>query len=227
MKLGYKGRIYTSLAVLFIHFVYTGFHYFREGYIMGLEIIGFPVLLSFAWVFGKKYDQAKFFSEKDALTEIYNRRFVEAKLPKLIAKTDQKGQQLAFILLDINDFKLINDSYGHNEGDKYLKLIANVLTNSVRKNDIVARWGGDEFLIVLPNLQNINSVHETVSKIQKELKNLSTSVIDIGLSIGTSFYPKDATAFADLLHLADKKMYNIKFRDKKEDGAGTSSYASF
>jgi diguanylate cyclase (GGDEF)-like protein len=225
--LGYKGRIMTCLTVLIVHSVYTGSQYFRTGDIYWLEIIGFPVLLCLALIFGKKYDQAKFYSEKDALTGIYNRRFIEATLPRLMTKTDQKNQQLAFILLDINDFKLINDYFGHNEGDKYLKIIAKLLMNSVRKNDIVARWGGDEFLIVLPNIQNMNSINETINNIQTGLKNCSTVQLEIGLSIGTSIYPNDATAFTELLQLADNKMYNIKFRNKKEDSSGAGSCASF
>lgn len=94
-----------------------------------------------------QYDKAKYFSEKDTLTGVYNRRFVEAIFPKLLAQVERKNEQLSLSIVDCNDFKPINDTYGHKIGDEVLITLSSLLAGEIRKSDIVARWGGDEFLI--------------------------------------------------------------------------------
>lgn len=206
----YKGRIVTFLLVLGINSIYMVYYYIRDSFISRMEYIGLPILLLFAWWFGKQYDSAKFFSEKDALTGIYNRRFVEGIFLKIKAAADRNGQEIAVHFIDINNFKTINDNFGHKEGDKLLKVLSNQLEKSVQDNDIVARWGGDEFIILSKN----NKTNDTMGQIHQNLKMISTTYTEISVSTGTATYPSEGRTLDDLLRVADKKMYNMKIRLK-------------
>lgn len=187
------------------------FYYIRDGFLSSLELIGLPIMLALAWWFGKQYDKAKFYSEKDSLTGIYNRRFVEAFFPKIKAITDQNNQRFAILIVDVDNFKIINDIFGHREGDKILKDLSNQLEKSVRNTDVVARWGGDEFLILLStDIQKKVKVDEIVNRIHHNLKKLAADEIEISVSIGTAFYPNEGKTFDDLLRVADKNMYHFK-----------------
>ncbi|HLO12103.1 MAG TPA: GGDEF domain-containing protein [Pseudoneobacillus sp.] len=206
----YKGRIITVLIVLLFNLFYTIFYYLRDGYVSWIEYIGYPVMLTLAWWFGKQYDKAKFYSDKDFLTGIYNRRYVETIFPKIEAITEQNNQMLAVLILDVNDFKIVNDVFGHKVGDDYLNALTNQLKRSVRKTDIVARWGGDEFLIISPDIQKRDYLDDLMERIHQNLNDLSTKDIEISVSIGAAIFPEEGRTFTDLLKFADKNMYQIK-----------------
>lgn len=167
-------------------------------------------MLTLAWWFGKQYDKAKFYSDKDFLTGIYNRRYVETIFPKIEAMTEQNNQMLAVLILDVNDFKIVNDVFGHKVGDDYLNALTNQLKRSVRKTDIVARWGGDEFLIISPDIQKREYLDDLMERIHQNLNDLSTKDIEISVSIGAAIFPEEGRTFTDLLKFADKNMYQIK-----------------
>jgi diguanylate cyclase (GGDEF)-like protein len=216
----YKGRIITFLLVLIINLLYTSYYFLRNGYIDWIEYIGYPILLPLAWWFGKQYDKAKYFSEKDPLTGIYNRRYVESAFATVKSRLEQNGQSGAVLLLDVNDFKLVNDLLGHKIGDEYLLLITNQLKKSVRKTDIVARWGGDEFLILLPDIQKKVELDQMLERIHQNLKQLSYHDVKISVSIGAARYPKHGKCLDDLLKVADKNMYHLKSQKKLRDTLG-------
>ena len=188
-----------------------GYYYWRDGSLSMLELIGLPIMLGLAWWFGKQYDIARFYSEKDALTGVYNRRFVDTYFEK------HAHQMFVLLLLDVNDFKLINDHYGHEAGDRFLQTIADELAKCVGPKDLVARWGGDEFLILIQTTGQAHqekALTETINRIQQNLKNTSPENLEITTSIGSAHYPKQGTTLDQLLRIADKQMYHNKSRRK-------------
>jgi diguanylate cyclase (GGDEF)-like protein len=172
--------------------------------------------LALCWWLGKKYDEAKFYSEKDPLSQVYNRRFVLKLFSKLLTKVNNKNEKLSIFVLDIDNFKEINDTFGHEIGDNVIAEIAKSLTNLTRKTDIVARWGGDEFLVILPFSDGSNQ-NSLVDRINTQLEEVSQKLgIAITTSIGQSIYPDHAKNLVDLLKFADKQMYENKFAKKEK-----------
>jgi diguanylate cyclase (GGDEF)-like protein len=176
---------------------------------------GIVIILIFWWL-GKQYDTVKFLSEKDVLTKIYNRRYVIHTFPKLSGLVDRKDEKLSLFFIDVDNFKTINDTYGHEMGDKVLQHLSNLLLRNTRESDIVARWAGDEFLIITPYTDE-KGKDIMIKRINKELNNSSKELsIDISASIGTSKYPNDAKTLDDLLNIADQNMFNLKSQKKND-----------
>lgn len=153
-------------------------------------------------------------AERDPLTNLLNRRAGERAIARAIQKADADKTRCAIMLIDLDKFKPINDTYGHDAGDHTLVTISDRLIKTLRKNDIVIRWGGDEFLILVQ--QGHSDLQETViaDKILAALAvnidlNESTQA-SIGGSIGISLYPDHGVDATHLIGLADKAMYHIK-----------------
>jgi diguanylate cyclase (GGDEF)-like protein len=206
----YTGRIIGLIIILITIIAIRIYAYIYLDYpLTALPIAGIFALLFVYWI-GKKYDQVKFYSEKDSLTGLYNRRVVDTIFPILLAQTDRKNEKLGILILDCNSFKTINDTYGHIKGDSVLQGVATSLLNVTRKTDIVARWGGDEFLIIVTNTDE-KKIRIVISRIEMELQELSQKLqISISVSSGFSIYPQSATNLEDLIVVADKMMYSIK-----------------
>ncbi len=149
----------------------------------------------------------------DSLTKVGNRTFFYSLSSKLLANAQRNNKIIGLMFLDIDKFKNINDNYGHAAGDKILIETANILSKSVREMDMVSRIGGDEFLILLPGLENYNGhevVYERIVAANKKIKIEDKVEINISLSAGVSFFPKDGNTIDKLVLKADQAMYMAK-----------------
>jgi diguanylate cyclase (GGDEF)-like protein/PAS domain S-box-containing protein len=149
----------------------------------------------------------------DALTNIPNRLFLENKLLGLTRNDERHSDRFAFLFCDLDGFKDVNDTYGHTVGDKVLSHVARRLSRNIRSEDILARYGGDEFVIIISPLVDDSAIKPIREKIERSLSQpfeISGNVIKVGISIGISIFPDDATSLADLIHKADKRMYDSK-----------------
>lgn len=172
-----------------------------------------------SWLFGSWYDKSSYFSYHDPLTGVYNRRYAYAVLEKKFRRAEKRKQPVGIITFDIDEFKAINDSYGHDYGDYVLKEITRIVKRITRKEDILIRWGGDEFLLLLVNRDKaatekfINDLNDTIKTICSR-RYVKEENIYITLSVGYSLFPEDTKNLYQLITIADERMYEVK-RGKK------------
>lgn len=155
-------------------------------------------------------------SEKDKLTDLYNRRKMEKEMKEQYYLFKRYKIPFALLMMDIDDFKQINDTYGHMIGDKVLIKIAEILKNNIRASDIASRWGGEEFLIMAED-SNLKQAVDTAERIRKIIENEQfTKDIKVTVSIGVASiedYP-DISDIDELISAADKKLYDAKRKGK-------------
>lgn len=146
----------------------------------------------------------------DPLTGLYNRRYLEMRLESEIKRAKRKGYPVSFLMIDGDNFKEINDTYGHPEGDRALKQVAEKLRSLVRNEDIVARYGGDEFCVVLPDADK-----KVAMEVAKRLCQASHDA-KLSISIGYASYPADAKNSEELIEAADKALLEAKKQGKSK-----------
>ena len=149
----------------------------------------------------------------DSLTGLYNREALENMLKAEIMKAKLSKGTLSIIFLDLDNFKTINDSFGHHFGDEILKQVGEILKSSVRKGDIVARYGGDEFIIVLHSKTDLEP--ERVAERIKQRLEETFSSYNLSVSYGIAIFGKDGSTPEELINVADKRMYKQKVEKKK------------
>jgi diguanylate cyclase (GGDEF)-like protein len=172
----------------------------------------------------------------DHLTGLYNRRYFWETLERSLKEARRYGHDISLILIDLDNFKQINDQYGHQVGDELLKIVAEGLRSSVRATDLVARYGGDEFVILLPR-ENVHRCKDLLERLRQKLKSCRLEKypsIEVEFSMGVASFSEireqsnqgetfslpDSLPEADaLLRLADMRMYDDK-RRKKADPSG-------
>ena len=210
----YTGRLLGTMIMILVIFMIRIYAYFYLDYSwMNLPIPGIIALVVVYWG-GKKYDEVKFFSEKDELTGLYNRRFIQKSMPVILENTKKLHNSLGIVLIDCNDFKIINDTYGHAKGDLVLQKIAETFKVLLERNDIAARWGGDEFLVIL-HRSKFDDIYDWKEKLADHMNDLSNQLgFSVTLSVGISAYPQDGSDFDYLVFIADKDMYDHKERQK-------------
>ena len=166
----------------------------------------------------KLFQETRRLSITDGLTGLYNSRHFYENLDLEIARTKRYGNSFSLILVDIDDFKKLNDTYGHQAGDEVLQEIAHILRSVSRETDIVARFGGEEFIIILPN----TSEEEAVALAGRLIKAVqqtwiainATEKVNITVSGGLASYPQNASSAKALINAADNAMYAAKAAGK-------------
>ena len=160
-----------------------------------------------------KAEASRAFHEKlsntDALTKVFNRRFLEDFSSKYFEIVKREKQSLSVLVIDIDNFKNINDKYGHDVGDEVLITLVKYINNSIRKNDFVIRLGGDEFLVLLPNTNHKQS-KVVAKKILYNININNTSNKTFTISVGCSEYKFGDEDINSLIKRADEALYKAK-----------------
>jgi diguanylate cyclase (GGDEF)-like protein/PAS domain S-box-containing protein len=150
----------------------------------------------------------------DPLTGLLNRRGLSERLDAAIGQTGATGRHLAVCFLDLNDFKPVNDAYGHQAGDTALRVVARRLRDAIRRDDVAARVGGDEFALLLNDVGAAEDLDIALARITAVFNNplelAQGTNVTVGASVGVALFPQDATDRAALLLAADRAMYSAK-----------------
>ncbi len=149
----------------------------------------------------------------DGLTQIYNKRYFLENLEREIARSNRYRRELSLAMFDIDNFKKINDTYGHLAGDSVLKALASTIKAKIRREDLFARYGGEEFSIVLPEIDGYNA-HQLAEKIRKIVETtefvFEAAKIPVTISMGVATLDPEATDSATLIKRADERLYEAK-----------------
>ncbi len=150
---------------------------------------------------------------RDPLTGLFNRRYMNESMGREIMRAERENEQLSFIISDIDHFKMINDTYGHQVGDKFLVEVASLIKNNTRGSDIACRYGGEEFLLVLPD-----AAMASAAKCAEEIRKKCAKIIvyhegkelKLTASFGVATYPEHGKKAEEIILKADKAMYKSK-----------------
>lgn len=176
------------------------------------------------WVFEditqdkRSAEQLIYLAERDGLTGLFNRRRFEQAMERALAETGRHGKRLALLFFDLDEFKHLNDHFGHRAGDALLVRVANELTAVVRKNEILARLGGDEFAVLATDIAGADEVRGLAERIVRAVARIPLSFdgqnLRVTASLGVAMYPEHADTLAGLVVCADKAMYRAKAEGK-------------
>ncbi|MBF0555422.1 MAG: GGDEF domain-containing protein [Nitrospirae bacterium] len=162
----------------------------------------------------KLQNELKELSTTDALTGLKNRRHLEQYVEIIVSGVLRRKTTLAIFMCDIDFFKSVNDTYGHDAGDTVLKTIAEVLRGSIRDSDIRVRYGGEEFIMILPDVENGGSIEKMAEGIRKKVENTQISIgsttLKKTISMGISEFPTDSDNFFEAVKFADTALYQAK-----------------
>lgn len=150
--------------------------------------------------------EIEFLGFRDYLTGLYNRRFFQEEMARL---DTQRNHPIGLIMADVNGLKLVNDAFGHHHGDNLIKAAASVIDSTCRSDDIVARIGGDEFAIILPNT-DAKEVDKMMTRLKRSTKNCKIGEIDLSISFGAATKKLPEESFEKLFNKAEDQMYKEK-----------------
>lgn len=157
-------------------------------------------------------------SIRDSLTNLFNRHFMEIALDRELRRAIRQKRPLALLMLDIDHFKQFNDTYGHETGDIVLREVAETMRQIVRNEDIVCRYGGEEFVVILPELstEDARARAESLRHLVGELRlhYRGEALRDVTISIGVAMYPYNADSPEELLRIADRALYEAKYQGR-------------
>lgn len=221
----YKGEnrqdgSFLSIPLVFKNRVQGVLNFFRPGFnSFSPEEIQFlntlAVEIGIALVNVKLYSKTRELSVRDELTQLYNRRHFQTVFPLEIKRAQRFGKSLSLLMMDLDHFKKYNDSHGHLEGDECLKEFANLILGNIREVDFFARFGGEEFVLVLPNTPKEDAVKvgEKLRLAVRERpfhKAESQPRGNLSVSMGVSSFPEDGVAMEEIIDAADIALYQAK-----------------
>ena len=167
----------------------------------------------------KVFEEANHFSKCDSLTGLYNRGYFEDSLSGEISRARRYDTEFSILFLDLDDFKKVNDTMGHLAGDFVLKKVANLIINEKREEDVVARYGGEELVVILPETNKVNTIIKA-ERIRKKIQDMSLifdgKKIQVSASGGIATFPQDATEANKLIQCADQALYRAKAEGKNQ-----------
>jgi diguanylate cyclase (GGDEF)-like protein len=150
---------------------------------------------------------------RDGLTSLYNRRYLDETLPRELARARREARPLTVVMVDIDHFKTINDTHGHSAGDDVIRALARTLGSDTREGDLVCRYGGEEFVVVMPGM-DLQTAMVKAEKWRRDAAALrvphGAAEICLTISVGVAAYPDQDGTAATLLHSADLAMYQSK-----------------
>jgi len=157
----------------------------------------------------------------DSLTGVYNRQFLDRQLPVEIERAMRSGSALSMLVIDVDDFKRINDELGHKKGDEALVAITDIIRRNLRKVDMPFRYGGEEIVILLPGTPEFEALHtaERLRRVVSQYRGFKDAfgkVRDLSVSVGVAVYPDTARGGEQLFSQADEAMYRAKQRGKNQ-----------
>ena len=161
----------------------------------------------------KTEEKIRYFADYDTLTGIFNRGYLMYQFRKTLEQAELENLKFAVMLFDVDKFKTINDTYGHNAGDEVLRKVSERLQAVISKTDIIGRLGGDEFLIVQPFIENVSDAFILSKKILNVVAQpveWEGHSLEVHISIGISIFPESADNIKGLMHYADSAMYTVK-----------------
>ncbi len=162
-----------------------------------------------------RYERAEELSYTDGLTGIYNFRYFKKRINEEVKRAKRFNHHLALMLFDVDDLKFINDKYGHQAGDELIKSFAGMLQEAVRENDVLSRYGGDEFCLLMPETNRAETL-QFMERIGKRLSSSGAFIewtelrLDYTVSIGGAVYPDDSGSVEELIHAADMALLRAK-----------------
>ena len=181
------------------------------------EIINYTSIQTDLRELEKSQQKADYLAYHDSLTGLYNRINFEEYLAHALLIAQRNNSMLGVLFIDLDRFKIINDTLGHNIGDEVLITVAKRLKKALRDSDFIARWGGDEFVVILENLSSSNdaaNVAKNIIDTLKEPMNIDTHHLITTASIGIAFYPENGKDVNTLIKHADSAMYQAKDKGK-------------
>jgi diguanylate cyclase (GGDEF)-like protein len=157
----------------------------------------------------QQHDQLVGMATHDQLTGLYNRHYLNDALSKKVAYAKRHGEPLSVIIVDIDHFKSVNDTFGHLTGDQILKAVGSAMQSSARKEDIAARFGGEEFIVLLDNC-TAHDAQVKAEHLRSQIEALHPEGVAVTASFGVAQLQQDAQRYEDLLKNADTALYIAK-----------------